>query len=621
MAAIVGDVFDIEADGLNPTKIHCLSVNTKHIRSTADYNNMRSYFSKAKVLVGHNIARYDIPALERLLGITITAKLVDTLALSWYLYPNRLRHGLAEWGEEFGIPKPVVEDWEDQPVEVYIHRCEEDVKINTKLWEKMWKHLLKLYGSEEEAWRLIDYLSFKMKCAAEQEKHRWKLDVDKCTEALNRLTLLREEKIEELKLAMPPDRKMGFKSKPVKMFLKGKVNCLTAVGKQWLELLAEKGLPEDFDGVVEYVKSEKEPNPGSHEQIKAWLYSLGWEPFTFKYDRDKITGDVRKIPQVQQDKTKGPGLCSSVKELYVKEPKLEVLDGLSILTHRISVLSGFLDNVDGDGYVRAEVQGLTNTLRFKHRVVVNLPGVDKLYGADIRGCLVAPEGYELCGSDMSSLEDRTKQHYMWDYDPDYVRAMLAQDFDPHLDLAQFAGELTALQVAMHKAKEQDHGAVRKVYKGVNYACVYGASAATVSRTAGCNLQKGEKLVAAYWKRNWSVKKIAEDQTVKTCAGQKWLYNPVSRFWYSLRFEKDRFSTLNQGTGVYCFDVWMGHVNNGGPPVIGQFHDEGIWLIKLGNRERMTAHIRSAMDKTNAELQLNRELDCSVDFGATYADIH
>lgn len=621
MAAIVGDVFDIEADGLNPTKIHCLSVNTKHIRSTADYNNMRSYFSKAKVLVGHNIARYDIPALERLLGITITAKLVDTLALSWYLYPNRLRHGLAEWGEEFGIPKPVVEDWEDQPVEVYIHRCEEDVKINTKLWEKMWKHLLKLYGSEEEAWRLIDYLSFKMKCAAEQEKHRWKLDVDKCTEALNRLTLLREEKIEELKLAMPPDRKMGFKSKPAKMFLKGKVNCLTAVGKQWLELLAEKGLPEDFDGVVEYVKSEKEPNPGSHEQIKAWLYSLGWEPFTFKYDRDKITGDVRKIPQVQQDKTKGPGLCSSVKELYVKEPKLEVLDGLSILTHRISVLSGFLDNVDGDGYVRAEVQGLTNTLRFKHRVVVNLPGVDKLYGADIRGCLVAPEGYELCGSDMSSLEDRTKQHYMWDYDPDYVRAMLAQDFDPHLDLAQFAGELTALQVAMHKAKEQDHGAVRKVYKGVNYACVYGAGAATVSRTAGCNLQKGEKLVAAYWKRNWSVKKIAEDQTVKTCAGQKWLYNPVSRFWYSLRFEKDRFSTLNQGTGVYCFDVWMGHVNNGGPPVIGQFHDEGIWLIKLGNRERMTAHIRSAMDKTNAELQLNRELDCSVDFGATYADIH
>ena len=135
------------------------------------------------------------------------------------------------------------------------------------------------------------------------------------------------------------------------------------------------------------------------------------------------------------------------------------------------------------------------------------------------------------------------------------------------------------------------------------------------------MQKGEKLVAAYWKRNWSVKKIAEDQTVKVCQGQKWLFNPVSGFWYSLRFEKDRFSTLNQGTGVYCFDVWMRHVSNGGPPVIGQFHDEGIWLIKLGNRERMTAHIRSAMVKTNAELQLNRELDCSVDFGATYANIH
>jgi hypothetical protein len=616
-----GDVFDIEADGLAPTKVHCLSVNTKHIRSTDDYNNMRSYFTKAKILVGHNITRYDIPAIERLLGIKVTAKLVDTLALSWYLYPNRLRHGLAEWGEEFGIPKPVVEDWEDQPVEVYIHRCEEDVKINTKLWEKMWKHLMRLYGSEEEAWRLIDYLSFKMDCAAMQEKHKWKLDVERCTRVLGELTPLKEAKVTELAEAMPPVIKMGEKSRPNKMYLKGKVKALTVVGQQWLDLLAEKGLPEDYDGVVEYEKSREEPNPGSHDQIKNWLYSLGWEPLTFKYKRDKITGDVRKIPQVQQDKAKGPGLCRSVKELYVKEPKLEVLDGLSILTHRIAVLSGFLDNVDGEGYVRAEVQGLTNTLRFKHRVVVNLPGVDKLYGSDIRGCLVAVEGSELCGSDMSSLEDRTKQHYMWEYDPEYVKSMIVDGFDPHLDLAEFAGELTPLQVAMHKAKEEDHGAVRKIYKAVNYACVYGAGAPTVARAAGCTLQKAEKLVAAYWKRNWSVKKIAEDQEIKTCMGKKWLFNPVSRFWYSLRFEKDRFSTLNQGTGVYCFDVWMGYVNNGGPPEIGQFHDEGIWLVKIGLRDRMTSHIRSAMDKTNAELQLNRELDCSVDFGSTYADIH
>lgn len=102
---------------------------------------------------------------------------------------------------------------------------------------------------------------------------------------------------------------------------------------------------------------------------------------------------------------------------------------------------------------------------------------------------------------------------------------------------------------------------------------------------------------------------------------KWLFNPVSELWYSLRHEKDRFSTLNQGTGVWCFDTWVKHVKHNGPPLIGQFHDEVILLLKKGNRERATKHLREAMRKTNEELKLNRELECSIDFGESYADIH
>ncbi len=135
------------------------------------------------------------------------------------------------------------------------------------------------------------------------------------------------------------------------------------------------------------------------------------------------------------------------------------------------------------------------------------------------------------------------------------------------------------------------------------------------------MHKGEELVETYWKRNWSVKAIAEEQIVKVVGGQKWLFNPVSKFWYSLRYEKDRFSTLNQGTGVYCFDRWLSHVMDGGPPIIGQMHDEWIALIKKGNRERMKKHVARAIKLVNEELQLNRELECSVEFGDNYADIH
>ena len=55
---------------------------------------MRSFFDETDILVGHNIIRFDIPVVERLLGIKVKAQLVDTLALSWYLFPNRKIHKL-----------------------------------------------------------------------------------------------------------------------------------------------------------------------------------------------------------------------------------------------------------------------------------------------------------------------------------------------------------------------------------------------------------------------------------------------------------------------------------------------------------------------------------------------
>lgn len=617
-------VFDIECNGLNPTKLHCLSVYAEgKLRSTTSYDNMRTFFSNPDTMyIGHNITRFDIPVVERLLGIKVVGKIIDTLALSWYCSPDRIRHGLEEYGEEFGTPKPQVDDWDNLSVQEYIHRCEEDVKINSRLWDSQWSQLLKMYGSEGEAMRLIDYLTFKMACAAEQEKNGWKLDVRKCQNLREKLKKEKEEKTVELRNAMPKKAIIARKSRPAKPFKKD--GSLSEAGKSWFSLLSENHLPEDHKEDVEYVKGWEEPNPGSSTQIKDWLYSLGWKPQTFQYKRDKITGDVRKIPQIQQDKTAGPGLCKSVHALYDKEPKLEVLDGLSIITHRLSIVEGFLASVDERGYLKAEIQGLTNTLRFKHKTIVNLPGVQTAYGEDIRGCLIVEEGKELCGSDASGLEDRLKQHYIWPYDPEYVAEMNKPDFDPHLDLALEAKAITlAVAEEYKRAEHKDKAvkAIRHTYKQGNYACQYGAGGPRVALTCGISTYEGNKLVEIYWKRNWAIRKAAEDLIVRVFNGSKWLYNPVSKFWYSLRNDKDKFSTLVQGTGVYAFDIWLGHVREGGPPIIGQFHDEWVAVITKGNRERCTAHIREAMRKTNEQLGLNRELDCEIEYGPDYSAIH
>ncbi|MNV38782.1 hypothetical protein D3C71_1303450 [compost metagenome] len=101
----------------------------------------------------------------------------------------------------------------------------------------------------------------------------------------------------------------------------------------------------------------------------------------------------------------------------------------------------------------------------------------------------------------------------------------------------------------------------------------------------------------------------------------WLFNPVSELWYSLRYEKDRFSTLNQGTGVYCFDKWIMEFRKTRPQLTGQFHDEVILTVKVGYREQVVKLLKDAIKVVNSELKMNRELDVDVQFGQSYAGIH
>jgi hypothetical protein len=134
-------------------------------------------------------------------------------------------------------------------------------------------------------------------------------------------------------------------------------------------------------------------------------------------------------------------------------------------------------------------------------------------------------------------------------------------------------------------------------------------------------KKAAKLLQDFWKRNWSIRKVADIQTVKIVDGRKWLYNPVSKFWYSLREDKDRFSTLNQSTGVYCFDKWIGYIRERRPQLTAQFHDEIVLQIKQGFFEKAVKLLQESIDKVNDELKLNILLKIDIKHGNTYAGIH
>lgn len=110
-------------------------------------------------IIGHNILGADLEIFRRMLGVgftvgkdTIAGKecsFVDTLVMSRVLNPDRepvqglSAHGLAGWGVRLGHGKPPVEDWEDQPIEVYLNRCEQDVRITEKVYNELMREIEK----------------------------------------------------------------------------------------------------------------------------------------------------------------------------------------------------------------------------------------------------------------------------------------------------------------------------------------------------------------------------------------------------------------------------------------------------------------------------------------------
>lgn len=618
-------IFDLEGDSLNPTKIHVVSYakwtgEKWEVFSITDYDRMKQFFSQKGVMfIGHNIVQFDIPAVSKILGVKIdpSSKIVDTLALSWYLYPQRKKYGIEFFAEDFGLKKPEITDWENLSLEKYVHRCQEDVRITTYLWSNLYNGLIDIYGSDEKLFEFSDYLTFKMKCAHLAESSKWKLDVELCRKNLSILETELEEKKELLKNAMPKIPVIKLYTRPAKMYNKN--GDLSKDGNIWLAILHKHGYPEDAEeNGIQVVEGYTESNPGSTIQVKEWLTSLGWKPITFKEVKDKKTGGNKSIPQITRPNKE---LCESVKELIDIEPAVQHLVGVTVLTARIGVLKGFLKNVDADGFLKARVAGLTNTLRFKHAELVNMPKPNSLYGEYIRSCLIAREGYELLGSDMSALEDKTKQHYIYPLDPNYVQEMMSPDFDPHLSLAQFSGALTEEQVKAHKEKREDHSKIRNVYKTCNYLLTYGGGVDKLAKAADIKKGEASKIKTNYWKKNWAVKQVAMSWTTKVTKSGTWIYNPVSGFWYSLRSEKDRFSTINSSTGVYCFDSWIKEVLSKREQLTAQFHDEIVLEIKKGHREEAKALVIDAINRVNEKLKLNILLGIGVQFGDNYSEIH
>jgi hypothetical protein len=673
-------LFDVEGDGLQATKIWCVSYislndHPHQVKTITGQIRIKKFFLQKDVtFYGHNIWLWDIPTIERVYDIKIEAKIQDTLGWSWYFFGGRPTHGLEAWGKDLGVKKVEVEDkeWEGplegETQEDFIakmtHRCEEDVKINLGIIKVCRNKAARLYGKEANLTPLYDYLSEKQRAYYIKLKNPFNLDLELCEEGLGDLEQkfsLAHRKLEEILPDVPVYVTKTFPKKPHK-----KDGSLSASGISWFALLKKEGLPENHSREVKCIRSYVPPNANSSEQVKDYLFSLGWEPTVYKDSVSKKTGSVNSVPQLRVDDGKGSKtLPDCIKEIADTHPQLWVLEDMGVLSHRISILKGFM-SAQESGKITADMAGFTNTLRVRHRTLVNLPGVDKEYGELIRGCLAAPDGYELVGCDVSGLEDTTKRHYIYKYDPKYVEEQMHPDFDAHVDIAILANLMTEEEANWFKAcdryfeslgekstprqvdvqvlresdtPEDDWGIrksklkkVRHLAKITNFSSTYGIGYKKLAKQLKISDSKAKKIIAAYWDRNWAIKEFVKkelNQTVITTkeryggkfVKEMWVRSPINGFFYPVRSEKDLFSAVNQSTGAFLFDQWVKIIVDKYPKLAAQFHDEIVLIIPKGYRERISNWLTECMNEVNEKYKLNTPLRVKAEFGPNYSEIH
>lgn len=618
-------VFDIETDGLldSVTKIHCLSykIGDNPILTTNNPKKIKEIFNRDYTFIGHNIVLYDFKVLEKLLEIKMPNSFIDTLILSWYLFPKAPEHGLEWWGNYFKYPKVSISDWSLLSYEEYTKRCERDVEINNLLWEKQINLLNKLYENNPE--KIIKYLMFKIYSIKIQHENPLKLDIPFLKENLKKLNKIYKEKKEKLETILPKIPKFG--SITYKNYIKKDNTYYTKKDPEFNELIA-LGYTINEKITIPKITGFNLPNGNSQSQIKNYLFSIGWEPLWYKKSILK-SGEISKSPQISKENGNSGEICESITSMYDKYPELESLESMGVLKHRIGVLKGFLrDQVNG--YIVADIAGITPTLRIRHKGVANLVGFGKPYWEEIRGNFISDKNQLMCGSDISSLENSAKEHFMYFYDPDYVKKIRVKGYDSHLSLGVLANLITKEEAEYYKNKENEKTEKykeihkkRSIAKTAGFGLLYGAYPPKISESTKLPIKEAENLFNAYWEMNKSVKQAAEDFKRKRVNNQDWVYNPVSGFWLSLRNEKDIFNLINQETGSYIFDLFLKEVSKK-IKVNFQYHDELMFTFDNNiSKEDIKKYLFKCIKIVNEKIKLNVPINIDVKFGTRYNECH
>jgi DNA polymerase-1 len=508
-------ICDVEANGLVPTKIHliiCKDIDNDTVRTFKGSNlgQFVPFVHDVDLWVGHNFLGYDLPALNRLMGVDIpVSRCVDTLVLSRLfegLLTGKKPHSIEAWGSRLGKQKAGadIKDWSVLTPEME-ERCVSDVEINYLLFKK-WERFLssERWKSAIETEHFIAYL-----CRSELHENGFAFDYDG---AVALKTIIDKELVildDALRQAWPARSVLVRECCP-KATKFGTINR-SSVPRGTDDLTAfTVGAPFS---VIEFVSF----NPASSTQRIERLNEAGWRPTEKTKGHKEAEKELREI---QRRKKKTATDVASISELNsrlqkyqtfgwaVNEENLKTLPDTApaaahtlvrrlLLGNRSSTLHSWITACHEDGRIHGSFAGIgawTQRMSHSNPNQGNIPKFDSKqpaktpYSDKMRSLWKSGPNRLLVGVDAESIQLRIFGHYI--NDKEFISALLEgrkeDGTDPHSVNWRALGS---------PCKSRDDA------KTFIYAFLLGAGLEKVASILGCSKEEAavaiENFVARY----------------------------------------------------------------------------------------------------------------------------
>jgi len=529
-------ILDLESNGLLPVMdtVHCIvlkDVDTGEVISCADQPDYPSietaldYISEAAVLIGHNVVKFDVPALYKIyprLQLKKTCSFYDTLITSRLFWPELDgvdhakwshiepkyigRHSLAAWGERLGVQKikfkeekkkdeEVKDVWAEWSESMQIY-CQQDVEVSDKLYRYMISQ-----DADPRSLELEHEFAIVM---SKQEQFGFPFDERAAYALVNTLKVRRGEIDEELQKVLPPVVEERFSKKTGKQ-LKSKVTVFNPASRQQTADRLREIYPE-----IVFDTTDK-GNPQVDDDV---LEVLGE-----KYPEAKLLAEYQML-------NKRIGQIAEGKEAWLKH---------------VSVYK--------DGRIHGEV--VTNACisgRCSHKRpnMAQIPSVGHPYGAECRALFYAPDGWVLVGADASGLELRALGAWLAYFDGgEYAKLVSTEGFDIHTYNAKLFG--------IYNGEGEISKATRDLSKRLIYCILYGGGAkktgSIVSPNSSENKQYevGKATIDTFYKNLPAIKKLKD--TIEERINTRGYLTGIDGRRLQIRSKHSALNQLLQSTGA------------------------------------------------------------------------